>query len=143
MEKFFLFHRTTGSPVTGDLLYRYFQYKIWEKKIETRFFLPGIHQKYSSSSKCVDNGDIRMNKHKNLTFRLILRKKILGSSRARLGSMKNWQFKHNYSRFLILFQVKLIRLTAQIFPGPNPNWTWPNSSFKVVVRAWAAVSFFS
>jgi hypothetical protein len=33
------------------------------------------------SSKCVDNRDIRMNKHKNLTFRLILRKKILGPSR--------------------------------------------------------------
>jgi hypothetical protein len=30
--------------------------------IETRFFLSGIHQKYSSSSKCVDNRDIRMNK---------------------------------------------------------------------------------
>ena len=80
MEKFCLIHRTTGSPVTGDLLYTYFSIKL-EKKNETRFFRPGIHQKYSSSSKCVDNRDIRMNKHKNLTFRLILRKKILGPSR--------------------------------------------------------------
>jgi hypothetical protein len=71
MEKFLLFHRTTSSPVTGDLLYRYFQYKIWEKEIETRFFLPGIHQNNSSSSKRVDNRGIRMNKHKNITFRLI------------------------------------------------------------------------
>jgi hypothetical protein len=73
MEKFSLFHRTTSSPVTGDVLSRYFQYKIREKKIETRFFLLGIHQKYSSSSECVDNRGIRMNKHENLTFRLILR----------------------------------------------------------------------
>jgi hypothetical protein len=75
-EKFCVIHRTTGSPVTGDILYRYFQYKIVEKN--RNFFLPGIHQKYSSSSKCVDIRDIRMNKHKNLIFRLILRKKKIG-----------------------------------------------------------------
>ena len=46
----------------------------FEKKIET-------HPKYSSSSKCVENRDIRMKQHKHLTFRLILRKKFLGSSR--------------------------------------------------------------
>jgi hypothetical protein len=48
----------------------------FEKKIETRLFLPGIHQKYSSSSECVDNRDIRINKYKNLPFRLILTEKI-------------------------------------------------------------------
>jgi hypothetical protein len=53
----------------------------FEKKIETRFFLPGIHQKYSSSSKRVDNRDIRMKKHKNLPFRRILRKNNFDPSR--------------------------------------------------------------
>jgi hypothetical protein len=48
------------------------------KKNRKSLFLPGIHQKYSSTSKCVDDRDIRMNKHKNLAFRLILRKQILG-----------------------------------------------------------------
>jgi hypothetical protein len=68
MEKFFLFHRTTGSP---EIYYiGIFSIK-FEKKIETRFFLPGIRQKYSSSSKYVDNRGIRMNQHENLTFRLI------------------------------------------------------------------------
>jgi hypothetical protein len=58
---------------------------------ENRFFLPGIHQKYSSSSKCVDNHDIRMNKHKNLTFRLILRKKI-GSIKIRTHQKITFRF---------------------------------------------------
>jgi hypothetical protein len=49
MEKFFLFYRTTGSPVTGDLFIGIFGIN-FEKKIESRFFLPGIHQNYSSSS---------------------------------------------------------------------------------------------
>ena len=45
-------------------------------KNETHFFLPGIHQKYSTSSNCVDNRGLRINKHKNLTFQLILTKKF-------------------------------------------------------------------
>jgi uncharacterized protein YfkK (UPF0435 family) len=93
MEKFSLFHRTTGSPVTGDLLYRYFQYKIQENKSKLVFFLSGIHQKYSLSSKCVDNRGLRMNKQKNLTFRLILRKNNLGPIEIRT-------FKKNTFRFI-------------------------------------------
>jgi hypothetical protein len=48
--------------------------------IETRFFLPVINQKFGSSSKCVDNLDIRISKQNNLTSRLNLRKKNLGPS---------------------------------------------------------------
>jgi hypothetical protein len=51
------------------------------KKIETRFFLPETHHKYSSSSKCAKNRDIGMKKQNNLTFRLILEKQILGPPR--------------------------------------------------------------
>ena len=47
--------------------------------METCIFLLEIIK--ISSRKCVYNCDIRMKKHENLTFRLILRKKILGPPR--------------------------------------------------------------
>jgi hypothetical protein len=77
--------------------YGYFQLKRLK-----HFFLPGIHQKYSSNSKCVDRHAIRMKKkHKNLTFWLILRKK-LGSPRFESSKKFNGQPKKIDRHFFLL-----------------------------------------
>jgi hypothetical protein len=48
-----------------------------EEKNRSSFFSSRNSSKYSSNSKYVDNRDIRMKKHKNITFQLILRKIFL------------------------------------------------------------------
>jgi hypothetical protein len=105
--EFFVFHRTTGSPEINYI--GIFGIKL-EKQIETRFFLPGIHQKYSSSYKCVDNRDIRINKHKHLFFPADFRKKNCGPIEIR-----------TYQKITLLF----------ISGEPDVKSTWQNFSTEL------------
>ena len=73
--RFFFPFWSTGLLLTGYLLYRQFQYKIWGK-IETCSFLREILRKYSSSIKFVDSRDIKMNEHKKFKFPANFKKKM-------------------------------------------------------------------